>query len=202
MKLKGDKFSAILKIIKESSPTLKISILSEKISETLKMSRLDAVTIMQTLIDLSGIYFSYDAKIDDFLQSLYDAIMQAKPDSEIDLNFKKFIKELLESPEFALTSKANFIDSEYKNKITGIRILTDLRPLFNEDPEVKPSHAMINHLLKLEYDCDGELKEEYFQINAKIVKKLKDYCDRALKKEESLKSAIGSIMNVLGEDND
>ncbi len=102
MKLKGDKFSAILKIIKELSPTLKISIISEKISETLKMSRLDAVTIMQTLIDLSGIYFSYDAKIDDFLQSLNDAIMQAKTGSEIDINFKKFIKELLESPEFAL----------------------------------------------------------------------------------------------------
>ena len=124
--------------------------------------------------------------------SLTDAYIEKKKDDisskeEIDMlkhnlfllfenadNLKKTFKAL----RLFTQSAFNYLDSS---------VITDVRPLFNDDLESTPTCGVILHQLKIEYEENDEGKSFYVSLNRDDVSELIDNLQRALKKEEVIK---------------
>lgn len=121
-------------------------------------------------------------------------------DSRSDLRSR--LVALLSSQSLRITSKALGVLSEEERRFHDARIVTEIRPIFLDDPSARPSAATIVHLLKIEYHQDAELKEFYVLLTEGGTSKLKELLDRADKKWHSLRSLMDELkLPVLGEEN-
>lgn len=89
-------------------------------------------------------------------------------------------------------AKAGTLSVEHEHSLTESRILTDIRPVFEQDdPQAPPTGAMIIHTLKIGYRTDNnELKEFFVALDADDVRELSEQIARANAKAESLKSVL------------
>ena len=84
-----------------------------------------------------------------------------------------FIKEITSSNE------NNFVESN---------IITDIRPIINENINSKKRYSMILHKLILEYQSNSEFKEIQLTLDLKDLKKLKNVLEKAINNEETIKT--------------
>ncbi|HQX53238.1 MAG TPA: hypothetical protein PLR25_25185, partial [Planctomycetaceae bacterium] len=70
--------------------------------------------------------------------------------------FSKAFRELMECKTVCVSATANELSYDYANLIRNIRILSDIRPLYNDDADAIEG-AVISHTMRLQYDSvDGE----------------------------------------------
>lgn len=94
----------------------------------------------------------------------------------------------------ALTQFAKALDlrNVYENILHTSRILTDIRPVFDDDEiEDEVEAAMVNHILQLKYRTgEGDSRELHLAVDATDLRALQKQIDRALKKEQAGNSFI------------
>ncbi|MGO9155135.1 hypothetical protein [Mycobacterium sp.] len=98
-------------------------------------------------------------------------------------------------------AKALSLRNEYERIITDTRILSDIRPVFDDDAE-DPSiqAAIVNHTLRFTYTAgDGERHETHFALDTADLKKLKAQIEKALKKDKSSQRLIENANVVVLE---
>ncbi len=101
------------------------------------------------------------------------------------------LTELLEiEKSVGITSKASDVLTEHEHLFCGVRILTDIRPIFQDDLSSAPSEAVIIHTLKIAYHQDREHKEFYVAMDAGDIQKLKSAIERAELKDNSAKAML------------
>lgn len=96
--------------------------------------------------------------------------------------------------------KINKLISENINTYREGDIITDIRLVFNEPPnpvkENQRRKGIIIHRLKLEYFKSGKYKEEFFSLDRNDLVSLKNVIERALMKEDSIKSDYSSSIDI------
>lgn len=80
-----------------------------------------------------------------------------------------------------------------------IRVLTDIRPIFTDDSNVKINGQIILHNLKISYQEGDDIKEIFFAIDNNDIKKIKEQAERAEKKENEIKKFIGTTQYPIFE---
>jgi hypothetical protein len=103
------------------------------------------------------------------------------------------IVRLLASP--ALRGLAKTIDLQYQhaNMLTDAHIVTDVRPVFNIDAS-KATAAIICQTIRVAYISDGRTRHIAFALTVEDIRKLRDQCDRALRKSEVMAAYLASPM--------
>jgi hypothetical protein len=99
-------------------------------------------------------------------------------------------------------AKAAELVFETTRHMTGARIITDVRPIFAQDVSQQPQTTLIIHTLKLDYH-EGHGKDSfgtfYTSVDWEDLGVLRAAIDRAIAKEESLRSMLGSAgIGVVG----
>jgi hypothetical protein len=97
------------------------------------------------------------------------------------------ITPLLQNATVQRFAKALTLRNEYERILTDTRILSDIRPVFDDDQE-NPSMraAIVNHTLRFTYTAgDGERHESHFALDVDDLEKLKTQIERALKKDKA-----------------
>jgi hypothetical protein len=100
-----------------------------------------------------------------------------------------------------LVAKALDLAYEYTNLYQSARILTEVRPVFSDDTQIRG--AVITYLLRLSYDSDGEDRGLSIVLNGSDVKAIKESCERALAKAQATRNFLGSTgiaAVIAGED--
>lgn len=92
------------------------------------------------------------------------------------------LKQLLEISSAERTAKAYALAQEAEHILSDVRVLTDLRPVF-DDVDKLPPGAVVTHTLKLEYFYSGEARQMFLALNEKDLRKLSEVADRAIKKQ-------------------
>jgi hypothetical protein len=101
-----------------------------------------------------------------------------------------------------VSAKAVDLASEHTNVFVDARVLTDVRAVFQPDPQVHPRAALILHNLRVSYMQDGGKKNIYFVMDRPDIKALHNELKRALAKEVSLRNALAQSIQCWLEDGD
>jgi len=178
-------------IFRDSKPSLFLTDTIKQLSEKLQVPEKETREIARTLYSVYASRVSFAHKID--VQTFVEKICEALQLSNIlpadgDWNkFRKFIADLLNlKGAIELTSKAYDVLTANERNFIGARIVTDLRPVFKENPADEPAGAVIVHMLKFDYREDGSNKEFVLALDSLDVQLLKHLVERASIKEASL----------------
>jgi hypothetical protein len=90
-----------------------------------------------------------------------------------------------------LVAKAGTVMVDHDKTFHDVRVLTDIRPVFDETPNSTKA-MMIVHNLKIHYHQGEQHRDLYVALDAQDVQKFIDTLERAKKKAEILKSILTS----------
>jgi hypothetical protein len=85
------------------------------------------------------------------------------------------------------TYKAYQLFSENARIYRNSRVMTDIRLLFNDEPDSNPRSGLIVHQVKIEFVENEEPKSFFVSLDREDLINLSENLQRALKKEESIK---------------
>lgn len=94
--------------------------------------------------------------------------------------------------------RAKMIDivSSHERLLRSARLVTDLRPIFQENPTEDPRSAIIAHTLRLSFLESGELRTIHLSLSRDLVLQLRDAGDRALSKHETLVGMFADHIDI------
>lgn len=162
----------------------------------LPASDLDA--ILSTLRALYSLRSRMELSPDD----LADAISQAIPREGLEGYetppsgtecTKNRLGKLLGVEPLGIAIKSQELSVDHERRFCSARILTDIRPVFGASPSERPVHAIVTHMLKIDYHEGDALKEIFVALGKEDIEDLRRTLDRAEMKAESLIALLESV---------
>jgi hypothetical protein len=176
-------------------PSLNTKSISKALSLTIKeVPEKDLRQIVRTLVSLYSVHASSKSSLSDFVEDIGAAMARsdnrdlAGADKEL---IAARLTKLLSSDALKLASKGLFLKVEHERVLCSARILTDSRTVYSEDPTVRPTGAVVTHMLKLAYHHGDRLREIYVAMDAGDLKELRELVDRAEAKAKTLETVLG-----------
>jgi len=104
---------------------------------------------------------------------------------------KARVEALLDTAAMSTTSVAVDLQTRHARNFQSARIITDLRPVFEDDPDDGPAGAVIVETLELQtWTRTGDREQIYVALDESDLKQLQGVVGRALKKTEALRRFI------------
>jgi hypothetical protein len=160
-------------------------------SEVPTMPVSDLGKIVDSLASLYRVRARSDMPISRLANDVREALRELLP--EIGVEFESRLSALLLLPVFDVTAeKAKELQGRGERTLCDARILTDIRPVFEENIGSLPTAAIIVHTLQLGFHDSGlpTHREIYISLDSSDIKELKKVLERAEEKEKSLKLVL------------
>ena len=172
-------------------PPLRPSDLHQTLNEILPNRSNEVNSVMRQLMCLYTIRRMHDLSAKDLLEGLLHSIATSEPcwtEDEISRwrALEPQLNNLFSLPNVSTIVKALDLAYDYTDLLQDVKILTDIRPVFNEDASGILG-ALVSFTLRLSLDGREGRKSLSITVDEKDVEKLKQICDRALKKAETAK---------------
>ncbi len=197
LNMNDERGQPFIKALSESKPTLYIENLIESVSKKLEnvVTPSDVKDMMEGLLALYGVRDSSDIETSKFIEYLEIAITESGNFSNISKDelqvSKPLIAKLLDLDEpLSVASKAFNILLEHERVFLGSKILTDIRPIFNNRKIESPFGAVIVHMLKIGYREGSESKEFFVALDTSDINKLEEVLKRAKDKEKAIQPLL------------
>lgn len=188
-------------------PTLKSKALAASIAAKVQgITPQDIESLIDTLASLSLARMSMEMSISEFAENIVEAIEESeiKPQNlneDTRSSFKSKLESLLNIGVIRIAAKADEVLHQHEHALSRVRIFTDIRPVFGDEPKAAPEAIVIVHSLKLTYIQEGDLKDFFVAMDASDIKMLRDALDRAEQKAESLKAILSqSNLSYIGSE--
>lgn len=145
----------------------------------------EAELLLSQVLSLSMLVRVSESKSVDVMKALRVAIDSPDQQSEWD-SIAVSMQGLIDSTPIRLVTKAMELSYDYANLLRKARIITDLRPLFDDEGE-KVEGGVVTHTLRVAYSSDDGGHEVSLALDLQDVKKLREQCDRAIVKANSIR---------------
>lgn len=103
------------------------------------------------------------------------------------------LQTLLDLESVITTGRALDLLTEHEHLFHSARILTDIRPVFGDDPKEPPSGALIVEALKVEYFDEGTTCSLYLALSRAELRNLRETVDRALEKSDTVHDLLEQV---------
>lgn len=178
--------------------------LSERLASKVKaISRGDIIDILASLLSVYSLREEFDLSTSEVAEHIALAMEEGGQerlrfaDEEQRDQFGRHLVALLSSGSLDLIGKASELTLEQERFMREARIITDIRPIFGNDPANRPNGAVIVHTLKLAYwDESNEFRDFYIAMDAVDVRNLRSLLERAEAKAASLRSILDEKAGV------
>ena len=198
LELPDDKIAEFLDVLANAGLKYNVYDLSDEVSGRIELPGDLTFGVVRVLASL---YLTRDVEstpIETFVdQEVFVALKEAETFSgkNVEAQWAKLRKFLIAALSLDSTlgtaAKAGPTQTQHERIFVGARILTDVRPIFHLNVSEKPESAVINHMLRIiQRDNFGHKADQYFALDSNDIRTLKAVIDRALKKEETLKSLM------------
>jgi hypothetical protein len=147
-------------------------------------SETKAETLLRQLISLSMVGRQSENSSREVVLALRNALESEKRLPDWDGVATQF-QSLLDSAPVRLVTKAMDLSYDYANVLRGTKILTDLRPLFNESGE-SVEGGVVTYTLRVTYSNGDSRNDISLALDMEDVLKLQDQCERAIAKSKSM----------------
>ena len=165
------------------------------------MTKVNAHEAEQMILALFRIYALIDIThetIDSLVSVFIDTFKQfddkkVKQASDKNIkSFQEFLNKMLSLHDsLGVRAKAYRLLPDQQHLFIRSDIYSDIRPVFRPDnPDIKPSAAVIIHSLKIIYRESGKKQEIYLGLDSEDLQQLHDTVERSIKKHETLKTMI------------
>jgi hypothetical protein len=112
-------------------------------------------------------------------------------DSEERADLRSRAAAILATPVYATTAVATDLQTQNAHNYQSARIVTDLRPVFQDNVDDRPSGAVIVETLQLQtWTRDGESEAIFVAMDETDLEQLQATVERALHKTETLKKFL------------
>jgi len=199
LELPDDKVESFLAALDAAGPQFNIEDLSSIVSSATQIPK----QIVQSSIEaIASLYWTFEPapinRLETFLdKGVYQALKRAEVFSTEGENsqwpkLKKFLLAALSHERtLGTTVKAGPVLTEHERIFDGIRVMTDLRPIYHIDVSEKPDAALVIHTMKItQRDKQRNYSDLYFAMDSNDIKVLKEALERAQKKEIALRELM------------
>ena len=160
-----------------------------------KVDRKLAFSILDVLMPFCFGFASKGEKVETTVNSALAALALTVPGEQLAIGkrteLKKRLTKLLNADGFMLKAKAFRLLHDTSNTFSEASILSDIRPIFLDQPSLTVEAAVVIHNLKIDYHQDGgSTKQLYVSMDSVDLAKLAKTIDRALKKDSALSKVI------------
>ncbi len=198
MTMESDMRGGFLEAIRSAKPVIDPSELISVVTSTTQIPEKSVTSIVWMLISM---YRAPESSRKGFAAQVVDAARDLADTDDVDwAGFQSDLEQLLGCDEsLGVTAKVTDVRREYGHVYCSARILTDIRPVFGEDPTQAPLAGAIVHTLRVTYHETSGHKDFHVALDASDLRELRTLVDRATKKEASLKGEIAKTeMQYLG----
>ncbi len=177
------------KIKKLSPPPLKPLDLHRALKEILPERTTEIEIIFRPLMFLYNLRRKRNISVEELIDGLSYSITLAKNRWDEDKisewnKLKPLFQELFSLPEIWTVVKALDLAYDYTHLLRNIKILTDIRPVYNEEA-TEILGAVVSHTLRLYYDSSEGTISLSIALDEEDVENLLDSCTRALEKAKT-----------------
>lgn len=192
LSMQEDDFGRTLSVLEAAQPTDAPDKLAESIHRATALSVSDVRSLLEAIMELAALK-QRSLSSSGHMAARVAASSQFTDGDHRNKEFMERTRQLLRSGAVRLHSKVSSIGSEYERLFVNCQILTDLRPIFDdqiaESPE--PEAALLRHTLSLHYvGSDGKHDNFYVVLDEGDLIVLNQVIDRALSKAESLREKL------------
>jgi len=171
------------------------SLLSSLNSRVRSISPDDMGEIVPAVLSLYSLRAQLGLSTPDVAESIVRAMEESEgiaPEAtgEEHDRFGSRLVSLLSLDSLDVAGKANNLLFEHEHTLREARIVTDIRPVFGENPEDSPAGAIIVHMLKLGYYDGSVYRNLFVALDTSDIRLLQDLLARANSKAEALKSVL------------
>ncbi len=146
--------------------------------------------IVGTLVSLFLVRTGMESPLDVFVADLITAARPTKvPTTPEELRTN--VKALLSVRPLSVLAKARGVHTDHENTFCSVRILTDLRPVFDIDVKQDPVGFVVAHILKLGYHHAGRHTTIHIAMDKTDVENLMQALQRAKDKAITLSGITG-----------
>lgn len=149
----------------------------------------NAGAVRRVLFGLATASRRRSVDVKDVLDGVTQTLRAQWPKTDLEkwIECRDALEALLRAESVVLATKAADLASDYDRSCLTSRILTDLRPVFDE-PGDKIVGTVITHTLRMEYMTpEGEQHSVSVAMDMEDVRTLHDACTRAIKKANAAK---------------
>jgi len=169
-----------------------------QLQKVTKANYQEADEMISALFTIYGLFDISHETVDSIVSIFMNAfkefddkkIKQASPE-QFDL-FQEFIKKMLSLHDsLGVRAKAYRLTPEHQRLFIRSEIYSDIRSVFRPDnPDIKPSAAIIVHSLKITFREAGKKQEIYIGLDSEDLQELNKTVGRAITKHDTLKKMI------------
>lgn len=194
----------LLEALKTTSPVMWAKQLPSQAVTNLKiMEPAKAQPIVDALISLYIARNEFSLNAEDATTQILGASKETEGAAFSEEQKQVLSPLLLQSLSFdkslGVTAKAIDVFMQHEHVFCNARMMTDIRPIFQDEPSAKPSAAAIVHTLKIGYHLGREYKEFFVALDNEDVKILQNVLDRETVKTSSLHTVLDKASIVLLE---
>lgn len=188
----------LVSALESEPPTLRRAELRSRVASRVDtVARDDVDQVIDALISLHALRDSMGVETPVVLEAISDAMNESGvedlefDDDEDRKRFKAHLVQLLAVDTLDISAKANDLLYDHERTIHGpMRVLTDIRPVFGEDPGKEPNGAVIVQTLKITYHESAKIKEFFIALDTEQVDELIGVLGRASLKAEGVKRLL------------
>ena len=183
---------ALLNALQSAQPSIRHKSLADAVaSQVLGGDKNALVEIVRSILSISHYRQTFDKTIEETVSDVMSSEDLTIADENREL-FAKRLTDLVGTEALCITSKANDILTNHQNVLLNAQIITDVRPIFKDNPADTPAAALIVHTLKVTYRQERERSEFFVALDTEDLVDLRKAIDRAEAKAESLKKVLGN----------
>lgn len=188
--LSTDEFNLLLASLTTDEPAQSRTELGNRLQEVIPDTPPgQGAALVRELFSLHTLHFSHDWDVKDIAE-IVSSDQSIKIDDAQRPELQRRIDIFMSDPMMARLAKAYDISSEHENVFHTARILTDVRPVFEDEPSSGVVGAIIVHTLNLTYFRKGGDEEVYVALDDDDLILLEKAISRAREKGEVLGNFI------------
>jgi hypothetical protein len=193
-RLKPSDFEALLEALSKATPALGRGNFWSHVAPLVPQIKADEVkTIVNEILDMSEGMDILDMGVDEFATAIAESSVATNElklsQADEQLLRERLIKVFVGRRGLCSTLKAMGVMVDQERTFYSARILTDVRPVFDEKGETVDA-AVIVHNLRIHYGQDSEHKDFYVSLDTSDIADIREALDRADAKAKSLEGIL------------
>jgi len=188
-KLDSGQRSALVQALLEAKGFTPLHELADKVADAAGVTHDQGLEIIAALLSFNVQLGAWDEPSSAIAAGVAESEDLELEESERS-NLGAILNDLLDAHSLSTAAKAADLVSEHEHVYGGIRIITDLRPVFGDDPAALPEGVTLAATIKLDHYTGGRLDSLYIAADDEDLRSIRDSIDRALKKSETMRDLM------------
>ena len=155
--------------------------------------------VVGTLLSLYSVRTGKDLKIGSFIKDLLAAATLTAESQPVEV-LEGNLTNLLSVRPLSMIAKARSVHVDHENTFCSVRILSDLRPVFDADVKEEPVGFVLTHMLNIGYHHAGKHTRLHIAMDKTDIDNLIAALQRSQEKAATLSRVSGKIgYSILAE---